>query len=63
MSIRERERLQFLESVEEKRQEVLQRVRTRYADFGPTLAAEYLSGEGLNLSKETLRQWMIGQGL
>jgi DNA-binding Lrp family transcriptional regulator len=31
-----------------------------YAGFGPTLAAEYLSGKhGLTVSKETLRHWMM----
>jgi len=31
-----------------------------YAGFGPTLAAEYLSDKhGLNVSKETLRHWMM----
>jgi biotin operon repressor len=31
-----------------------------YAGFGPTLAAEYLSGKhGLRVSKETLRHWMM----
>ncbi len=31
-----------------------------YAGFGPTLAAEYLSKRhGIEVSKETLRQWMI----
>jgi hypothetical protein len=31
-----------------------------YAGFGPTLAAEYLSGKhGLSVSKETLRHWMM----
>ena len=31
-----------------------------YAGFGPTLAAEYLSDKhALNVSKETLRQWMM----
>ena len=31
-----------------------------YAGFGPTLAAEYLSKlHGIDVSKETLRQWMI----
>jgi hypothetical protein len=39
-------------------------VRERYADFGPTLAAEKLSEvHGLDLGVETLRQWMIGAGL
>jgi transposase len=35
-------------------------VREHYADFGPTLAAEYLSDEhGFRRSVETLRHWMI----
>lgn len=34
-------------------------VRERYADFGPTLAAEKLAErDGLRVSRETLRQWM-----
>jgi hypothetical protein len=37
---------------------VLARVGQRYADFGPTLAAEHLAQEGLALSHETLRKWM-----
>ena len=37
---------------------VLARVGQRYADFGPTLAAEHLAQEGLALSRETLRNWM-----
>ena len=39
-------------------QKILARVRQRYADFGPTLAAEHLAKEGLSVSRETLRQWM-----
>ena len=43
---------------------VLAIVRERYADFGPTLAAEKLSElHGLNLGVETLRQWMIAAGI
>lgn len=39
-------------------------VRDRYADFGPTLAAEKLRElHGLPLGVETLRQWMIADGL
>lgn len=39
-------------------------VRRRYADFGPTLASEYLAQEqGIAVSRETLRQWMIGAGI
>ena len=39
-------------------QKVLARVGQRYADFGPTLAAEHLAQEGFALSHETLRKWM-----
>jgi hypothetical protein len=39
-------------------QKILARVRQRYADFGPTLAAEHLAKEGLPVSRETLRKWM-----
>ncbi|WP_066721605.1 ISNCY family transposase [Sphingomonas pituitosa] len=46
------------------RQHVIAIVRQRYADFGPTLAAEYLAERhGVTLSHETLRQLMIGAGL
>ena len=39
-------------------------VRQNYADFGPTLAAEKLAGEhGFAFSNETLRKWMIEDGL
>ena len=39
-------------------------VRERYADFGPTLAAEKLAEQhGLRVSRETLRQWMAEAGL
>src|SRR2546425_5697391 len=39
-------------------QKVLARVGQRYADFGPTLAAEHLAKDGFALSRETLRTWM-----
>jgi len=39
-------------------QKILDRVGQRYADFGPTLAAEHLAKEGLRVSRETLRKWM-----
>ena len=46
------------------RQEILERVRTHYPDFGPTLACEKLAAHhGHKLSVETLRQWMIAEGL
>ena len=39
-------------------------VRQNYADFGPTLAAEKLAAEhGFSFSSETLRKWMIADGL
>jgi hypothetical protein len=39
-------------------------VRDRYADFGPTLAAEKLAEvHGCTISRETLRGWMIVAGL
>jgi Homeodomain-like domain-containing protein len=37
---------------------ILVRLRQRYADFGPTPAAEHLSQEGFAVSRETLRKWM-----
>ena len=45
------------------RQAIMTSVRQRYSDFGPTLAAEYLLEEGYEVSKETLRQWMVADGL
>lgn len=39
-------------------------VRERYADFGPTLAAEKLAEcDGLCVSRETLRRWMVDAGI
>jgi hypothetical protein len=46
------------------RSAVMAIVRKRYADFGPTLAAEKLREvHDLNVSRETLRAWMIADGL
>ena len=46
------------------RQAVLERVTSRYGDFGPTLAAEHLAEEeGLGVHAETLRRWMGEAGL
>jgi hypothetical protein len=43
---------------------VLSLVRERYVDFGPTLAAEKLNERhGLRIGVETLRGWMITDGL
>jgi hypothetical protein len=42
----------------------LKLVRERYADFGPTFAAEKLADlHGCSVSRETLRGWMIADGL
>jgi len=51
------------------RQKVLGRVREKYGGpvgerFGPTLAAEHLASEdGLRVDAETLRRWMLAEGL
>jgi len=46
----------------ELRAKILARVEVRYAGFGPTLAAEYLLGEGLKVDHETLRRWLVAEG-
>jgi transposase len=48
---------------EAKRQAVLERYRQRYADFGPTLASEYLRKDGWRVSVESLRGWLLSAGL
>ena len=46
------------------RTEALALVGERYADFGPTLAAETLTERhGIEVGRETLRRWMIEDGL
>ena len=45
------------------RQRILQRYEQRYADFGPTLAAEHLGREGLKVDHETLRRWLLDKQL
>ena len=43
---------------------VLTLVREHYPDFGPTLAVEKLAArQGLHMGVETLRQWMMSDGL
>jgi hypothetical protein len=46
----------------ELRARILTRYDERYADFGPTLAAEYLAEEGLKVDHETLRRWLLAKG-
>src|SRR5215213_7475856 len=49
---------------DELRDQAVGLVRSAYADFGPTLAAEMLAQKhGLKVSRETLRAWMIEAGL
>lgn len=49
---------------EEFRGAVLEQVRSRHADFGPTLAAEHLPSEDeLAVHAETLGRWMREAGL
>jgi transposase len=45
------------------RQAVLDAYRRRYADFGPTFACEKLAEEGLRVGPQTLRRWLIAEGL
>jgi transposase len=46
------------------REYVIELVRSRYADFGPSLAAEVLfEKDGVKVSRETLRRWMVEDGL
>jgi len=43
---------------------VLEQVKARYEDFGPTLASEHLArDDGLEVQAETLRRWMRQAGL
>ncbi|MGB2976059.1 MAG: ISNCY family transposase [Phycisphaerae bacterium] len=46
------------------RRRVMGRVVRQYRDFGPTLATEKLAErDGLRVSRETLRGWMMAEGL
>jgi len=46
----------------EVKRKVLARYAERYPDFGPTLAAEHLKQEGLEVDHETLRRWLMDKG-
>lgn len=46
-----------------RKKSILRRYQQRYAGFGPTLAVEKLSEEGLGVSVETLRLWLLEAGL
>src|SRR5208283_1425429 len=46
------------------RSEALALIKANYADFGPTLAAEKLAERhGLRLGVETVRRWMMVEGI
>lgn len=45
------------------RRRVLRAYRRSYRDFGPTLACEKLVAEGLTVGVETLRRWLLAEGL
>lgn len=46
------------------RRTIIKQYREKYCDFGPTLACEYLaSRDGYELSDETLRQWLLAEGV
>ncbi|MEW6209374.1 MAG: hypothetical protein AB1631_13475 [Acidobacteriota bacterium] len=45
------------------KQEIICLYKERFADFGPTFAVEKLQLLGYNLSPETLRLWLIEEGL
>jgi transposase InsO family protein len=47
----------------EKEREALELLKSRYADFGPTLASEHLGREGYKVSRETVRKWMVREAL
>jgi len=52
-------------AIEEKTKgRVLALYRTKYGDFGPTLATEKLAErDGLTLSEATLRRWLLAEGI
>jgi len=42
---------------------VIERCRTRYEGFGPTLASEKLKDEGYTIDHDTLRLWLLKAGI
>ncbi len=46
-----------------RRVRVLKAYKQRYRDFGPTFACEKLAEEGLEVGVETLRRWLLAEGL
>src|SRR5260370_36677834 len=48
---------------EDVRQTALAKYRAHFADFGPTLACEKLAELEVQVSSETLRRWLLAEGL
>jgi transposase len=48
---------------DETKTEVIKKYQERYWDFGPTLAAEKLGKSGHKIDHETLRRWLIREGI
>jgi transposase len=49
---------------QKERKKILRKVAEKYGGFGPTLAAEHLASEDqLQVHSETLRRWMLEEGL
>ena len=45
------------------KKKILARYSQAYGDFGPTLATEHLAREGMVIGPETLRRWLLAEGL
>lgn len=45
------------------RERAIEIIEARYSDFGPRLACEKLALEGICVCEETIRKWMISEGL
>jgi transposase len=45
------------------KQQILRAYRKEFADFGPTLASEKLAERGLAVCADTLRRWLLAEGL
>src|ERR1700685_1059525 len=64
MGLQRRQGVRLLRGLRAGRALALSIVRERYGDFGPTFAAEKLTEHhGCSISHETLRGWMIADGL
>jgi transposase len=58
------ERVSNRRRADKERKKILRKVEEKYSGFGPTLAAEHLGSEDqLEVHAETLRRWMLEEGL